>query len=83
MKNAWIKRGLRRQLFTMPVTFNEDRELEYAEVRGARIPALIRYWRRHAKRGSLSKQEYAAIAGIILGTFELRTGINIDADALH
>lgn len=82
MKNAWLKRHVRRQLFTMPTTLNEDREIEYAEVRGARIPALIRFWRRHAKRGSLSKAEYAAIAGIIICMFERETGIVLEGDTL-
>ncbi|VTU02432.1 unnamed protein product [Gemmataceae bacterium] len=83
MKNTWIKRGLKRQLFDMPVTLNDDREAEFEAVPGKQIPALIRFWRMHAKIGNISKQEHATIAALIVYAFERQSGINLDADTLH
>lgn len=82
MKNAWLKRHLKRQYFTMPTTLNQDRELEYEPIRGHQIPKLIEFWRHHYKAGSITRQEYAAIAGLILYAYERQSGINCDADTL-
>lgn len=82
MKNAWIKRHVQRQLFTMPVSLNSDYEIEFEEVTGKQIPKLIRFWRRHAKLGSITREAYVTIAAIILYSFERESGVILEADTL-
>jgi hypothetical protein len=84
MNNTWLKRvkkrHLKRQLFDMPTTLNDEREVEFEAIPGSLIPKLVQFWRMHRKQGSISKQEYATIAALILYAFERQTGINLEVD---
>jgi hypothetical protein len=70
MNNIWTDRKAKNRYYSMPVTLNEDRELEYEHVKGSQIPKLIEFWTWHANHGSISVSEHRAIVAIILCQFE-------------
>lgn len=73
MDNIWIKR---RRTYSLPVTLNEDREIEFADVMGKDIPQLIEFWASHLRLGSLTAAEHRAISAILIYAIERQ-----DADA--
>lgn len=83
MRNTWVTRRLRRQLFLMPVTLTEDREAEFEEVPGSEIPDVIDYWALQLAHGNITPEEHAAIATLIQRLFKGQSGINLDAATLE
>lgn len=73
MENVWLNKKLKRQMFDMPTSLTEDRELEYESVEGRHIPALLEYWTLHYRRGSITLQEHRAIFAIIAFEFDSQT----------
>lgn len=70
MQNEWLNKKLKRQLFTMPTSLNEDFDLEFEDIRGSQIPKLLEYWTWHLTHGNLTVQEHRAICAIIIYQFE-------------
>ncbi len=69
--NIWINRHLKRKLFSMPTSYSgDDRELEFENIKGSRIPALIEFWTWHQRHGTITVQEHRAIMAIIVYQFE-------------
>ncbi len=68
--NAWLNRLLLRATYLMPVSLNSDREIEFEEVRGYQIGAVIDYWKLHLDNGSITDEQHHAISKLILIGFE-------------
>lgn len=70
MENIWLNHRAKKLYYSMPVTLNDDRELEFEDVKGSRILKLIEFWTWHHSHGSISTAEHRAITAIILYQFE-------------
>lgn len=71
-RNAWLNRILLRTLFLMPVSLNNDMEVEFEAITGDQITDVLEYWKLNRDIGIITEEQHYAIRKIIMIGFERR-----------